>query len=219
MEDAMGADGWNYLVPYQPDINAALQELRQQEFAAGNYTLLNPLVYRDMTFAEWVETPDETIDDYSEEELATFRAEYDRYQAFTTPANIEELLWYNGAEGVGNIIDMEGVAAEPTICAVAPLTSAQLVVLFGTERPTCAQVGCVAGCGEQPASVLFGPNSPLSTAFGPERLLPVHADECGMKRIDRYLSKIGRGTGEGTYIILYQDGTPHEIYFTGWSGD
>ena len=30
---------------------------------------------------------------------------------------------------------------------------------------------------------------------------------------------IGRYRGEGTYIIVYKDGKPDEIYFTGYSGD
>jgi len=36
----MGASGWNYFVPYKPDINQALQELRQQVFESGDYFLL-----------------------------------------------------------------------------------------------------------------------------------------------------------------------------------
>jgi hypothetical protein len=33
----MGAEPWYYFVPYQPDINRALLELRQREFEAGRY--------------------------------------------------------------------------------------------------------------------------------------------------------------------------------------
>ncbi len=33
----MGANPRSYLIDYQPDINAALQILRQQEFRAGRY--------------------------------------------------------------------------------------------------------------------------------------------------------------------------------------
>jgi hypothetical protein len=33
----MGASGWSYFVPYQPDINKALQELRQKVFQEGDY--------------------------------------------------------------------------------------------------------------------------------------------------------------------------------------
>ncbi|PWU50199.1 hypothetical protein DLE60_23765 [Micromonospora globispora] len=33
----MGASGWSYTVPYQPDLNAALHELRERVFAEGRY--------------------------------------------------------------------------------------------------------------------------------------------------------------------------------------
>ncbi len=37
----MGGEPWYYFVPYQADINKALQELRQREFKAGCY---NPVI-------------------------------------------------------------------------------------------------------------------------------------------------------------------------------
>ncbi|MBO0831363.1 MAG: hypothetical protein J2P29_05275 [Actinobacteria bacterium] len=33
----MGASAWEYVVPHQPDLSAALEALRQQVFAAGEY--------------------------------------------------------------------------------------------------------------------------------------------------------------------------------------
>ncbi len=33
----MGAEPWLYFVPYQQDVEAALEQLRQQEFDAGRY--------------------------------------------------------------------------------------------------------------------------------------------------------------------------------------
>ncbi|MGW6397350.1 hypothetical protein [Streptomyces sp. NPDC055134] len=33
----MGASGWDYYVPYQEDLNAALQQLRHEVFEAGDY--------------------------------------------------------------------------------------------------------------------------------------------------------------------------------------
>jgi hypothetical protein len=33
----MGAEPWDYFVPYEPDIQAALEKLRQREFRAGRY--------------------------------------------------------------------------------------------------------------------------------------------------------------------------------------
>lgn len=33
----MGAEPWDYFVPYEPDLRAALEKLRQREFRAGRY--------------------------------------------------------------------------------------------------------------------------------------------------------------------------------------
>jgi hypothetical protein len=33
----MGAEPWGYFVPYQPDLQAAMEELREREFRAGRY--------------------------------------------------------------------------------------------------------------------------------------------------------------------------------------
>jgi hypothetical protein len=33
----MGAEPWDYFVPYEPDIQAALEKLRQREFEAGRF--------------------------------------------------------------------------------------------------------------------------------------------------------------------------------------
>lgn len=37
----MGASGWDYYVPYQEDLNAALQQLRHEVFEAGDYYWVN----------------------------------------------------------------------------------------------------------------------------------------------------------------------------------
>jgi hypothetical protein len=33
----MGAEPWDYFVPYEPDIQAAMEKLREQEFRAGRF--------------------------------------------------------------------------------------------------------------------------------------------------------------------------------------
>jgi hypothetical protein len=40
----MGAEAWDYFVPYEPNIQTALDKLRRQEFAAGRFrgSELNP---------------------------------------------------------------------------------------------------------------------------------------------------------------------------------
>jgi hypothetical protein len=45
-EEAMGASAWEYLVPYQTDLGAALDALRRQVFASGKY--VKPSFYGDV---------------------------------------------------------------------------------------------------------------------------------------------------------------------------
>ena len=42
----MGASGWKYVVPYQRDLGAALDSLRREVFAAGDY--VKPSSYGDV---------------------------------------------------------------------------------------------------------------------------------------------------------------------------
>ena len=39
----MGGEPWFYFVPYQADVNSALQALRQREFRAGRYNPVMPM--------------------------------------------------------------------------------------------------------------------------------------------------------------------------------
>ena len=38
----MGAEAWSCIVPFQDDIQAALETAKAQEFAAGRYTTYDP---------------------------------------------------------------------------------------------------------------------------------------------------------------------------------
>ncbi len=38
----MGAEPWSYFVPYQKDVGAALEALKQREFEAGRFRMLDP---------------------------------------------------------------------------------------------------------------------------------------------------------------------------------
>jgi hypothetical protein len=45
----MGASGWEYFVPYQQDINKALQELRQKAFDEGDYVKVYDGYWKNFT--------------------------------------------------------------------------------------------------------------------------------------------------------------------------
>jgi hypothetical protein len=202
----MGASAWRYFVPYQPDLQAALEALREAVFAAGRYYRAFPF-WRHLTFEQ--SYPIKLTPDLE----AELRLEWERLQSLPEPTSIETLLAWNQEEGTHSILDMRRVdetpldpptmdewirrrvpAGEDPLPAmteylrsetyrsqfgtVYPLTEGQLVELFGTTRPTREQV-------ESRPQVYEGLR-------------------------DRWV---------GLYIIVYRDGEPDEICFTGYSGD
>ena len=118
----MGAEPWSYLVPYQPDVEAALEALKQQEFAAGRYNM-----------------------GYSAVQTGGGLALVENGPA----ATIEEALERTDADGTRSILDMMGVSdtphevdsEDPQFGFVAPLSAEQLIGLYGTDKPTRAIVG------------------------------------------------------------------------------
>ncbi len=106
----MGGHPWFYFVDYEPDVNAALQKLREREFQAGRY---NPVI----DFPEFPITP---------QSPAPGR-EHD---------SIEEAFEDADADGTRSILDMMQVSATPDYNAVAPLPEEDLLSLFETDKPT-----------------------------------------------------------------------------------
>lgn len=110
---AMGSEYWSYFVPYQEDIGAALQELRQREFAAGRFWQ-PPLIYPGLLGRLLGKQPHKP----------------------KTPESIEEAIRIAGETGTRSILDMERMEAEPDYGAVARLRPKQIMRLFGTDKPT-----------------------------------------------------------------------------------
>jgi hypothetical protein len=113
----MGGHPYWYVVPYEKDIDAALQRLRQREFEAGRY---NPVV----PFPE-------------------FHAGHESPSPGRQHASIEEAIGSAGAEGTRSILDMmRGVlptaynVAEAPYAGVSRLSESDLTTLFGTTRPS-----------------------------------------------------------------------------------
>lgn len=161
----MGASGWKYFVPYSPDINRALHDLRQKVFETNAYHF--PL---EVHF---------TVEEYQSlsEEALTAKIEELR-KAQRRPQSIDELLRMNGETGTHSIIDIESVSATPDYGKVAPLSQQQLLQLFNTDSPTHTMIEA---------------------------------------RVDDLYTL--RQRWQGTYIVVYQDHQPDEIFFIGYSGD
>jgi hypothetical protein len=139
----MGAVPYRYFVPYQPDLEAALQQLREQEFRAGRY---NPVL---------------PFPAFPGPDAPTPGAQHRTIRAAIRAA---------GADGTRSILDLECVSSVPRFRAVAPLADEVLLDLYGTTRPTREMVeqgadseyiergqGIYIVCyqGGQPAEILF----------------------------------------------------------------
>jgi hypothetical protein len=141
----MGATGWSYFVPYQQDINAALQELKDDVFKQGKYELPFNFdqneVESQLNFLASVyqSLPDE-LRKHTNQFLELGQAAAKQQRPKQTPKNIKQLREQCETEGTHSIIDIEMVSSVPIFGAVAPLSNMRLLDIFGTEQPTHAMV-------------------------------------------------------------------------------
>ena len=108
----MGGEFWSYYVPYQADIQAALDALREREFRAGRFW--QPAEVQPGFFGRVLrEGPSKP----------------------KPPASIQDAIKISGATGTRSILDMERVSDSPDFGVVSPLPTDELRELFGTEQP------------------------------------------------------------------------------------
>ena len=182
----MGASNWAYFVPYEADLNLALQELRHYVFQSqfqnreplfSKPELLSQLAY-ELEHLEQL-YPDAKVRASMQRKLRS------QHKRLTTPSDlvktnkaIERLLKQAGEDGTHSILDINAISTQPEFGTASPLSLTELQTIFNTECPTRPMV-------EQ------------------------HVDQL-MRLRKRWV---------GTYIIVYTDKQPTEIYFVGYSGD
>lgn len=106
----MGAEPYFYFVKFNPDVNGALQELREREFRAGRY---NPVI-RHLDFPVDADSPSPGAQHKS----------------------IRHALKAADADGTRSILDLDHVSDKPDFGAVCPLPAEELERLFGTQQST-----------------------------------------------------------------------------------
>jgi hypothetical protein len=148
----MGASGWEYVVPYQQNLGAALDALRQQVFASGDY--IKPSFYGDL-----FDLPDPA----SLEDLLGQK----RYWEFM------------GTSGTHSVIDVHAVVpadANDEFGAIRALSDEECAELFGTAQPGRADYDALSnserlyeyvtgGRWTGRATVLWADASPSEIAF------------------------------------------------------
>jgi hypothetical protein len=106
----MGAHPYWYYVPYNRNAGQALHQLRQQEFSAGRYNPVMPLI-------EFPLSPDSPAPG----------------PKHSSP---DEALEAAQEDGTRSILDIMSVASEPDFCVAVPLSDEELNSLYGTTKPT-----------------------------------------------------------------------------------
>ena len=108
---------WSYFVPYEADIAAALQRLREDVFARGDYaTADSPIALGDLLFIPPPSQPE------------------------TKPATIEELLERQEEMCTHCILDMTSISPTPKPKAISPFPESLLEDYFGSKTPSPAQI-------------------------------------------------------------------------------
>jgi hypothetical protein len=136
----MGASGWRYTTPYDSDIEAALLRLQEDVFERGDYykPWEERRSYRDSILAK----PLDKLEDHERRYLRALKNFPIRDENFV-PSSIRDLLRNNAESGTHSILDIFGIADEPTFGAATPVPAEELVRVFGTTQPTVEQVESV----------------------------------------------------------------------------
>jgi hypothetical protein len=118
----MGASGWEYVVSYQQDLGAALDALRREVFAAGDYV-------KPADSGHVLDLPEPaSIEDLTEQ---------------------EEYWEFMGTSGTHSIIDVRGVVPAgfegEDFGTIRPLLDSEYRELFGSARPSRADYERLAG--------------------------------------------------------------------------
>ena len=109
----MGAEPWWYLVPYEKDVAKSLDALRQREFRAGRYNPAEP--------------------------FPRFPVDLEHAPG-CKHSSIDAARDASDADGTRSILDVSRISTKPDFDAVAPLDETELIELFGTTKPTAADV-------------------------------------------------------------------------------
>ena len=106
----MGAEPHFYFVKHQPNLDRALNDLRQREFHAGRY--------------------------YPAMERLAFPIDPQAPSPGAQHATIEEAFEDADADGTRSILDLDHFSDEPDFGAITPLSDDALLQLYGTTQPT-----------------------------------------------------------------------------------
>ncbi|WP_110519303.1 hypothetical protein [Herpetosiphon llansteffanensis] len=152
----MGASGWSYFVPYQADVQAAFEQLQAEVLKSGDFS-------KGRAWWEGMDLEDyASPEELSPDNIEDYRQELEALQSQTYPTTIEQWRKWNEPDGTHSILDIERVVekisplprwssnqADPEawsqafseqVAVIAPMPDDLQREIFGTTRPTKAQI-------------------------------------------------------------------------------
>jgi hypothetical protein len=121
----MGASGWDYYVPYQRDLGAALAELRRHVFETGDYWWAVPGEF-GKSASDFPDRP------RTEDELWA-----------------QEVVLYSGTHSILDMDRVLGPGEKPDVLTVEPLTEAEALEKLGVAKPTRAHTEALEKLADQ----------------------------------------------------------------------
>jgi hypothetical protein len=121
---------WHYIVPHQPSVAKALQDLRDDVFEVGAFYKREQLYRRmlDRDRARMIQDMKDGIRQAIQREEEKSRAE-----------SIEELIERTKPASTRSILDVERIVTKPDCGAVAPMPDQLRQEIFRTDRPSRVQ--------------------------------------------------------------------------------
>lgn len=198
----MGATGWKYIVPYEPDISVALSRLRKRVFAQGDYVLGDGVdkAALEQALAEVGSDWESELQHFERqaadpripiqarrrtaelvERLKRIRESGSKSSNRSKPQTIDELLEIQGAAGTHSILDTVRISPHRGFGSISPIPRDVLTKLFGSDRPSRNDIN----------------------------------DRYDDGSLEMYVNK----PWSGIYIVAYKNDVPDEIVFAGCSGD
>jgi hypothetical protein len=139
----MGATTWSYFTPYDNNVDAALQRLRQEVFKDGKYGNGIPATDDMRAMFEQViaQNPKPALArQQMEEAMARIEQLRDSIPPQPRAETIDELLEQRAESGTHSILDIQRISTTPDFGAVSPLPGEVMEELFGTDKPTRKKV-------------------------------------------------------------------------------
>ena len=140
----MGASGWRYTTPYDPDPEVALDRLRERSFAAGDYLPPGGIMRFPRDLPPGTPLNFRLMMALFRAIAAVSMAAHWVARGGRQPRTIDELLSMTGENGTHSILDITHTADIPEFGAATPLSKHRHLKFFGTTTPTHAQVDAAA---------------------------------------------------------------------------